>query len=160
MNWVPLIAALSIATMSTAVLANSHGQGQGQGGGSGRGAEAAHFFEQWDMNEDGTVTVTDISARRADLFDMFDLNGDASIDADEQANMAQTIAGQEENNREGHGRNGPGPSIHAAMEPAYNDADADGLVSAAEFAAASTQLFAELDRNADGQIDRQDFGRR
>ncbi len=158
MKWISLIAALSIASMSTAVLASSHGQGQG--GGQGRGAEAAHFFEQWDMNEDGSVTVEDISARRADLFDMFDLNGDGSIDTDEQANMAQTITGQEENNREGHGRNGPGPRIHAAMAPGYNDADANGLVSASEFAAASALLFADLDRNADGQIDRHDFGRR
>jgi len=130
-----------------------------QGQGQGRGAEAAHFFEQWDMNEDGTVTVEDITARRADMFNMFDLNGDAKIDVEEQDNMAQTIAGQEENNREGHGVNGPGPRIHAAMVPAYNDSNGDGDITAEEFNANSPRLFAELDRNDDGEVDRRDFGR-
>jgi len=156
MKMLTIVSALALAAFGGAALASSHGgdQGNGQGGGQG-----AHFFEEWDMNEDGTVTLEDIEARRVDIFNMFDLNGDATIDAEEQANMAQTIAEQEENNREGHGINGPGPRIHAAMVPAYNDADADGLITAAEFAAASPRLFADIDRNSDGQVNRLDFGR-
>ena len=154
MKRLSIIAALSLTAFAGAAMASSHGQG-----GGGGGAQAAHFFEEWDMNEDGAVTLADVSARRAEIFDMFDLNGDATIDAAEQANMAQTIAGQEENNREGHGRNGPGPRIHEAMTLAYNDADGVGLITAAEFAAAAPRLFAEIDRNDDGQVNRLDFGR-
>lgn len=155
-----LVSALALAAVGGVAMASSHGGGQGNAQGNGqRGAQMAHFFETWDMNRDGRVTVEDVSARRAEMFEMFDLNGDAMIDADEQANMAQTIAGQEESNREGHGVNGPGPRIHAAMAPAYNDADADGVISAAEFAAASPRLFAELDRNGDGEVNREDVGR-
>lgn len=142
--------AMALAIFGGQAYASSHGGGQGNG--------QAHFLEEWDMNQDGSVTVDDIAARRADLFDMFDLNGDAVIDTVEQANMVQTIAGQEESNREGHGANGPGPRIHAAMAPAYNDTDGDGVVTVAEFAAGSPRLFAELDRNTDGHVDRQDFG--
>lgn len=137
--------ALTVLALSTVSL-----QAQ-QGGGM------AHFMDEWDMNQDGQVTADDIAARRGDLFDMFDLNGDSTIDAEEQAIMASTIAGQEDNNREGHGANGPGPRIHAAMVPAYNDANADGLVTAEEFAAASPRLFAELDSNGDGVLNRADF---
>ncbi|MEZ5750928.1 MAG: EF-hand domain-containing protein [Paracoccaceae bacterium] len=141
----------SLAVTAALALAGTTALAQ-QGGGM------AHFMEEWDMNRDGQVTADDIAARRVDLFAMFDLNGDNTIDAEEQANMASTIAGQEENNREGHGTNGPGPRIHAAMVPAYNDANGDGNVTAEEFAAASPRLFAELDSNGDGMLNRADFG--
>ena len=150
-----------LALVGGAAVADGHGQGQrqGQGHGQGQGPQMAHFLEEWDMNADGRVTVEDVAARRTDIFDMFDLSGDGVIDAEEQANMAATIAGQEENNREGHGVNGPGPRIHGAMTPAYNDANHDGQITAAEWAEATPRLFTELDRNADGVINPMDFGR-
>ncbi|MCB1388930.1 MAG: hypothetical protein KDK12_07290 [Rhodobacteraceae bacterium] len=57
------------------------------------------------------------------------------------------------------GAQAPGQRIHGAMTLAYNDADGNGLISAAEWAAASPRLFAELDGNGDGVVDAQDFGR-
>jgi hypothetical protein len=99
--------------------------------------------------------------RRGDQFEMFDLDGSGAIDAEEQVNMAATIAGQEEVNHGGqggaHGRGGPGPRIHAAMTAEYTDADGDGALSRAEWAAATARLFGELDRNGDGALDRADF---
>ena len=144
----------ALAAFGFALIAGAAGA-QGQGNGPGM----AHFLEEWDMNTDGTVTADDIAARRVEQFDMFDLNGDGAIAADEQANMAQTIAGQEEVNQAGHGMNGPGPRIHGAMTAEYNDVDANGIISAAEWAAGSARLFADLDRNGDGAINQQDFGR-
>ncbi len=145
--------AVCLGLAGTATLAQGNGNGQGLGGGM------AHFFDEWDVNENGVVTLDDVAARRVELFTMFDLNGDGVIDPDEQANMTQTIAGQEENNRQGHGVNGPGPRIHAAMAPVFNDVDGDGRITAAEWDAATPRLFADLDRNGDGQINPMDFGR-
>ncbi|MFN7224931.1 MAG: EF-hand domain-containing protein, partial [Paracoccaceae bacterium] len=55
--------------------------------------------------------------------------------------------------------NGPGAIMHEAMTPAFNDADGDGVVTEAEFTAATQKLFPMLDRNADGVLTTADFGR-
>ncbi len=129
---------------------------QGQKG----GAPMMQFVEEWDQNADGTVTVDDIATRRADLFIMFDQSNDGQIDAEEQVLMAETIAGVQGNHEgEGHGTGGPGQMIHGAMTLEYNDTDADGIISAAEFDAGSPKLFAELDADADGVVTPADFGR-
>lgn len=154
-----MILTAALAALGVAAVA----QGQGQGHGQGNGAMAG-FVEEWDMNADGRVTVEDFAERRTTQFDMFDLNGDAGIDAGEQENMAQTIAGAQEANHggeggHGQGGNGPGARIHAAMSADYADADRDGTISADEWSAATQRLFAEMDRSGDGQLDRADFGR-
>ena len=51
----------------------------------------------------------------------------------------------------------PGRDPAAAFDRA--DADHDGRVSRAEFIASRSARFAEMDRNQDGVIDRDDFGR-
>lgn len=145
-----MILAAALAAFGGAALA----QGQGNG-------PMAGFVREWDMNADGRVTLADFAERRTTQFDMFDLNGDARIDAEEQANMAQTIAGAQEANHggQGQGGHGPGVQIHAAMSAEYADTDRDGTISAEEWEAATARLFAELDRSGDGQLDRTDFMR-
>ena len=151
------LAALCMAALATPTIAQ-------QGGGM------MAFVSEWDMNGDGVVTLDDFATRRGDQFEMFDLNGDGGIDAEEQANMAQTIAGMQEVNHggQGHGQGqgqgqmggqrGPGPRIHAAMTAAYADTDQDGVITRAEWDAATERLFADLDRNGDGQMGPADFG--
>lgn len=146
----------------TAALAAFGGAALAQGQGNGA---MAGFVQEWDMNADGRVTVEDFTERRTTQFDMFDLNGDAGIDAGEQVNMAQTIAGAQEANHggegggHGQGGNGPGLRIHAAMSADYADTDRDGTISAEEWSAATQRLFAEMDRSGDGELNRADFGR-
>lgn len=167
------LAALCMAALATPTIAQ-------QGGGM------MAFVSEWDMNGDGVVTLDDFATRRGDQFEMFDLNGDGGIDAEEQANMAQTIAGMQEVNHggQGHGQGqgqgrgqgqgqgqgqgngqgqmggqrGPGPRIHAAMTAAYADTDHDGVIARAEWEAATARLFADLDANGDGQMGPGDFG--
>lgn len=130
----------------------------------GNGTPGAGFIAEWDMSGTGSVTPADVTERRASLFEMFDLDGSAVLDSAELDNMAQTIADreaveQEQGKGDGHGANGPGKVIHDAMGLAFNDADDDGQITSAEFAAASERLFPMIDRNGDGVIDGGDFGR-
>jgi Ca2+-binding EF-hand superfamily protein len=130
----------------------------------GNGNPGAGFIAEWDMSGTGNVTAADIIERRANLFDMFDLDGSAILEAAELENMTATITDREAVEAEqgkggGHGANGPGKVIHEAMGLAFNDADGDGQITAAEFAAASERLFPMIDRNGDGVVDAGDFGR-
>lgn len=93
-----------------------------------------------DANGDGRVTLSEFKAaqdaRAQRLFARLDGNGDGRITA------AEAQAGR----REGGPRGRRGPGLMAL------DSDRDGAVSAAEFAAGSSQRFARLDADKDGRI--------
>lgn len=158
-----LITASALALM---LATGAYAQGNGQRG--------ANFIESWDMSQTGTVSVEDMQTRRGDLFDMFDHDGNGYLEADELAQMAETVTAQGElrlerqaenraerqvEGRRGQGQNAnpTGAIIHAAMSVEFNDADGDGRFSREEFLTATERLFATLDRNGDGRIDLSDI---
>lgn len=158
-----LITASTIALM---LATGAQAQGNGQRG--------ANFIASWDMSQTGYVSLDDMQTRRGDLFDMFDHDGNGYLEADELAQMAETVTAQGElrlerqaenrAERQGEGRRGQGQNanptgaiIHAAMSVEFNDANGDGRISRAEFLTATERLFATLDRNGDGRIDLSDF---
>lgn len=128
-----------------------------------------HFMEQWDADADGTVSRAEAQAKRGEVFYMFDQNEDQALDAAEWALVAEHMAaemeakagtgsGNGQGQGQGHGGGrGPGAVMHEAMTPGFNDADGDGMVTEAEFLAATDRLFAGLDRNGDGQASAADF---
>ena len=126
-----------------------------------------HFMEQWDANADGAVTPAEAQAKRGEVFYMFDQNEDKALDSAEWALVAEHMAAEMDAKAEGgqgqgkgHGQGkGPGAVMHQAMTPGFNDADGDGVVTEAEFLAATDRLFAGLDRNGDGQASAADFAR-
>jgi hypothetical protein len=68
-----------------------------------QGQPGAHFIESWDADMDGIVTVEEATARRGDVFAMFDMNEDGLLDAEEYVLFDETRALDMENNG-GHGR--------------------------------------------------------
>lgn len=134
---------LAIAASATTALAE-----QGQPG--------SHFIESWDVDGDGSVSLSDIETRRDDVFYMFDNDDNGALDAEEYGFFDETRAADMENNA------GHGPGMRRAdtgMTLSFNDTDGDGAVTRAEFLAHSADWMALLDRDGDGQVTSADFGR-
>jgi hypothetical protein len=121
-----------------------------------QGQPGAHFIESWDADMDGIVTVEEATARRGDVFAMFDMNEDGLLDAEEYVLFDETRALDMENNG-GHGQ-GAMMRVSEGMTLPFNDDDADGAVSLEEFLARVPTWIAGMDRDGDGVITTADFG--
>jgi hypothetical protein len=121
-----------------------------------QGQPGAHFIESWDGDRDGVVTLEEATARRGDVFAMFDMNEDGLLDAEEYVLFDETRALDMENNG-GHGR-GAMMQASEGMTLPYNDVDADGAVSLGEFLGQAPAWIAAMDRDGDGVITTADFG--
>ncbi|MGO4851471.1 EF-hand domain-containing protein [Phaeovulum sp. W22_SRMD_FR3] len=64
------------------------------------GAPGAQFVTQWDADGDGQVTLAEATARRGDIFVMFDADDNGTFSADELAAIDAHHAAEAEN---GHG---------------------------------------------------------
>jgi hypothetical protein len=121
-----------------------------------QGQPGAHFIESWDGDRDGVVTLEEATARRGDIFAMFDMNEDGLLDAEEYVLFDETRALDMEN-QGGHGR-GAMMQASEGMTLTFNDVDADGAVSLAEFVGRAPSWIALMDRDGDGVITTADFG--
>jgi Ca2+-binding EF-hand superfamily protein len=121
-----------------------------------QGQPGAHFIESWDGDMDGAVTVEEATARRGDVFFMFDANEDGLIDAGEYVAFDETRA----RDMEGQGGHGQGAMRRAdeGMTLLFNDVDADGAVSREEFLGQVPAWIALMDRDGDGVVTTADFG--
>jgi Ca2+-binding EF-hand superfamily protein len=125
-----------------------------------QGQRGAHFIENWDLDGDGAVSLAEASERRGDVFASFDANEDGFLDAEEYVLFDQARADDMANNggAEGHGGKG---MMNAAngMRLEVNDTDSDGKVSLKEFVDGAEPWIARMDRNGDGVVTTDDFGR-
>jgi Ca2+-binding EF-hand superfamily protein len=139
-----LVAAIALGTAVTAYA-------------SGDGQPGMKFLESWDMNEDGQVTLAEATERRGDIFFTFDENEDGILSTADYAmfNEARVASHEDEQHGQGHPRR-----ASVGMEMQFNDVDNDGQVSQEEFLARSADWFNMLDRNSDGIVTSDDFGRR
>ncbi|MFT5786127.1 MAG: hypothetical protein ACI9KK_001481 [Ascidiaceihabitans sp.] len=115
-----------------------------------------HFIESWDLNDNGSVSLEEITERRGDVFFMFDQDENGILNAEEYVLFDETRAADMENNAGSHGKRAG--RIQEGLTLAFNDSDADGEVSKAEFLANSTSWVTQIDRDSDGMITAADFG--
>ena len=146
------------------------------------------FLLQWDLDEDGQVTLAEAREKRGDIFTMFDQDENGAYSADEIALIDEhkemerdAGKGPGQNRPEGRGQ-GPGKGMGTGKERPGNamgrgqgadrairdmptaqglamlDGNGDGTITRAEFVAGTDQWFAMRDRTGDGVITAADFG--
>ena len=119
-----------------------------------------HFMESWDLNEDGTVTVEEITERRTDVFASFDSDEDGFLTAEEYKTFDEARDGHHEGDEsKGYG-GGKGQGKNSPMTMKANDNDADGKVSKDEFIGNAAMMFTKMDKNGDGTVNSADFKKR
>jgi hypothetical protein len=116
-----------------------------------------HFDENWDLDENGQVTLIEAQEKRGDLFYMFDQDENGKLDATEYDLFDETRQSDMDENAGGQ-NNGQMRGVNAGLMREFNDANGDGQVSEAEFLAKAEFWFGSMDRNGDGVITTEDFG--
>jgi len=123
-----------------------------------QGNPGAHFLENWDLNEDGAVTVAEATEKRGDVFYMFDQDENGALDAAEYDLFDETRKADMQANAGGH--NGQMQGVSSALAREFNDMDKDGLVTKVEFLSRVPAWFEMMDRDGDAVLTKNDFGPR
>lgn len=126
----------------------------------GHGQPGAHFVENWDLDGNGSVSLAEATERRGDVFATFDENEDGFLDAAEYVMFDEARAADMADNGGAGGHGGKGMRNAAdGMMLDRNDTDGDGKVSRDEFVSNAASWIEGMDRNGDGVVSVDDFGR-
>lgn len=128
------------------------------------GTPGGHFLANWDADGDGAVTLAEATAKRGDVFAAFDADEDGRLSDEEYALFDEARANDQAEMRAEMAKNGakgkgPGMNEEGGMMRAFNDTDGDGFVSRDEFIGRTAAWITQMDRNGDGQVSTDDFGR-
>jgi hypothetical protein len=123
-----------------------------------QGRPGAQFIDNWDLNGDGVVTVTEAEERRGDVFLSFDANEDGILDAEEYI-LFDEARDADMDAAAGQGQ-GAMRRLSDGLALARNDSNGDGVVSREEFIGNAAVWVAEIDVNVDGVVTSADFAPR
>lgn len=137
---------------AAAVLLISASSAFAQGDGPG-----SHFIESWDLNEDKQVTLEEATERRGDVFLSFDSDDNGVLDAEEYDLFDEARANDMKENGMGHGKGKQNPAN--GMLRKFTDLNKDGQVTREEFMASVPDWYARMDKNGDGTVTKEDFGK-
>lgn len=124
---------------------------------SAQGVPGAHFLENWDLNQDGKVSLEDAAERRSDIFTMFDADENGELSGQEYELFDTTREEDAELNAGGHGQGGM-RRAQQGLTREFTDLDENGVVSKDEFVSKTADWLALIDRNGDGTVTVEDFG--
>jgi Ca2+-binding EF-hand superfamily protein len=128
------------------------GRGRGDEPGETAGPDPEELVKtlmSFDKNSDGQLSKEEVPERMQGIFERADGDKNGLLSAEEIRKSAQSAAGSGRGRGEGRG---PSDPVLTAL-----DVDANGEISAAELAAASTAL-KKLDRNGDGRLTADEAG--
>lgn len=124
----------------------------------------AMFLASWDQNRDGSVSLTEARAGRAEIFTAFDSNSDDIWQASELEDMRATLkdaskgVGLRPKSGKAKGmKSGAMSGLGEGFADQGMDSDGDGIITRAEFESSTEAWFARRDRNGDKQITADDF---
>ena len=139
------IAALVVALMGSAAIADKHGPQDGPQNGpmGGPAMKQGYSFDTVDANKDGKITPDELTAWQAAQVTTADTNADGKLSVDELA-AAQLKAMTAM------------VTTHVTEMVTKLDPDGDKMLSAAEIASAPIKkdMFSHLDTNNDGVVDK------
>ena len=139
---------LTLTTIAALTLATSAYAEQGKPG--------AHFIENWDLDGDGQVTLSEAQEKRGDIFFMFDGDENGLLESSEYDLFDETRRADMDANA-GGAKKGPMRGVEKAMMREFNDVNGDGKVSKDEFVTRAADWFKMMDRNGDGVVTTDDF---
>jgi len=129
--------------------------GRGEHGGRGDHGprQVMMMLRASDANQDNNITLAEVRALQAEMFDWMDRNGDGVLSSADRSPMHQRLAaiheaeGASEDRPRGrrHGRRGRGGHEN-------RDANGDGQISRDEFMGGESRIFERLDTNNDSVI--------
>lgn len=139
----PLIFATSAAVLGLlAAAGGALASGMGHSGMGGPGMGGGRMMQDFDRDQDGSVTQAEVDAARAERFAEFDANGDGVLDLDEY--QALWLDAMRE-------RMVRGFQLH--------DRDGDALVTLEEFQTTTGDIVRRRDRDGDGKVSRDEMQR-
>ena len=123
-----------------------------------QGQSGSHFIENWDLDEDGQVSLAEATERRSDVFASFDSDDNGVLSPGEYDLFDEARANDMKENGQGQGKGKGNPAN--GMRRQFTDTNGDGMVSEGEFMGSVPAWFERMDKNGDGVVTVADFGKR